>query len=114
MLRIAELGARGARAGQEHLDRVGAYAAILVAGFFGAVSYGRFAPDVRTTAFGDALNYIRMSEQTFAPVDDPFAFRMLTPWLVRHASAVTGIGPDIVWLGLTLTATMAALVVVYE
>jgi hypothetical protein len=93
---------------------VAAYTAIVIAGFFGAVSYSRFTADVRATAYGDALNYIRMSEETFAPVDDPFALRMLTPWLVRQASGFTGVGPDIVWLGLTLTATMAALVVVYE
>ncbi len=110
---------RGVRAGTSRLlrelrDRLTAYALILVAGFFGVVSYGRFGPDVRATAFGDALNYVRMSEQTFAPVDDPFALRLLTPWLVRHLSALSGIAPDVVWMGLTFGATMAALVVVYE
>ena len=55
-----------------------------------------------------------MSEQTFAPVDDPFALRLLTPWLVKQTSAVTGVVPDTVWLALTFTATTCALFVVYE
>jgi hypothetical protein len=114
MIHIRGLRAKGARVGREHLDRVAAYAAILVSGFFGIASYGKLAPDARSTAFGDALNYLRMSEETFAPVDHPFALRLLTPWLVQQLSGLTGVNPDVVWLTLTLTATIAALVVVYE
>jgi hypothetical protein len=87
---------------------------ILVAGFFGMVSYGQFRHDARTAAFGDALNYLRMSQETFAPVDDPFALRLLTPWLVGHVSGVSGIAPDTVWIAFTFAATTAAIVVVYE
>ncbi len=95
-------------------ERLFAYAALLMVGLFGLISYGRLHADARAGAFGDALNYIAMSERTFAPVDAPFSYRLLTPWLVRHASAVTDIAPDTVWLGLTFAATTAALFVVYE
>ncbi|SDE29198.1 Dolichyl-phosphate-mannose-protein mannosyltransferase [Blastococcus fimeti] len=96
------------------LERLVACGALLLVGFFGLVSYGQFQRDARAGAFGDALNYIAMSEQTFAPVDAPFSYRLLTPWLVRHASALTGLAPDTVWLALTFAATTAALFVVYE
>lgn len=95
-------------------DRVVAYGAILLTGFFGLVSYGRLGHDAREAARGDALQYIAMSERTFAPADEPFAFRLMTPWLVRQASELTGVAPDTVWLALTFLATTAALVVVYE
>ena len=95
-------------------ERLAAYVALLVVGLFGLISYGRLQSDARAGAFGDALNYIAMSERTFAPVDAPFSYRLLTPWLVRHVSALTGVAPDTVWLGLTFAATTAALFVVYE
>jgi hypothetical protein len=87
---------------------------VLVTGFFGLVSYGQFARDARAGAFGDALRYIEMSERTFAPVENPFALRLLTPWLVRRASALTDVAPDTVWLAFTFAATTGALIVVYE
>jgi len=95
-------------------ERLTGYAALLVVGLFGLISYGRLQSDARSGAFGDALNYIAMSERTFAPVDAPFSYRLLTPWTVRHISAITGVAPDTVWLGLTFAATTAALFVVYE
>ena len=104
----------GGETTQSLRERLVAWGALLVVGFFGLVSYGQFERDARAGAFGDALNYIAMSERTFAPVDAPFSFRLLTPWLVRHASALTGIAPDTVWLALTFAATTGALVVVYE
>ena len=95
-------------------ERLVAYSAVLVTSFFGLISYGKIRHNPRGKARGDALKHIEMSEQTFAPVDDPFALRLLTPWLVKQTSAVTGVVPDTVWLALTFTATTCALFVVYE
>lgn len=47
-------------------------------------------------------------------MDDPFALRLLTPWLVRRTSAAIGMAPDTVWLAVSFVATVCALVVVYE
>jgi uncharacterized membrane protein len=91
-----------------------AYSSVLIASFFSLASYGRFQHNARETASNDALKYLRMSEQTFAPVDDPFALRLLTPWLVGKTSRTTGVAPDTVWLLLTFTAITVALLVVYE
>lgn len=114
MASLRAVRAIGAETKRSVLERLVAMGALLLVGFFGLVSYGQFQRDARAGAFGDALNYIAMSEQTFAPVDAPFSFRLLTPWLVRHASSLTGLAPDTVWIGLTFAATTAALFVIYE
>ncbi|MFD1044340.1 hypothetical protein ACFQ1S_01390 [Kibdelosporangium lantanae] len=61
-------------------------------------------------AHDDALRYLAMSQQTFAEVDNPFALRFLTPFLV-HQLTKTGLSPNDAWIQLTFTATAATLVV---
>ncbi|MDT0275021.1 hypothetical protein [Blastococcus goldschmidtiae] len=95
-------------------ERIVAYSAVLVASFFGLVSYGSLEHGARADARGDALRYLEMSGDTFAAVESPFAFRLLTPWLVQQLSGVSGVAPDTVWLVLTFVASTAAIVVVYE
>lgn len=95
-------------------ERAAVYSALLVVGFFAVVSYGKLQHNARDAAKNDAVRYIEMSEDTFAAVDNPFALRLLTPWLVRKVSALTGIAPDTVWLALTFVATMGALITIYE
>jgi len=78
------------------------------------ISHADVQRDAHTRLYGDALNYYRMSEQTGAPVDNPFALRMLSPWLVHRAHLLTGISLDTLWLALTVAATFAAVVVFFE
>lgn len=60
-------------------ERLAAYSAVVLTCIFGVISYGRLGHDARDEARGDALKYLEMSEETFAPVDSPFNLRLLTP-----------------------------------
>lgn len=90
------------------------YLSVLVVNFFHLVSYTNIAPDAHTKAFGDALNYIEMAKQTFAPVDNPFALRVLTPWVVHNLQAVFGVPHDYVWMLVTYLAISATLIVFFK
>jgi hypothetical protein len=96
------------------VERIAAYSAVLLTSFSVLVSYGSLEHGARAAAKGDALRYLEMSGDTFAAVESPFAFRLLTPWLVQQLSGASGVAPDSVWLVLTFVATTAAILVVYE
>jgi hypothetical protein len=90
------------------------YLAILLINFMHLVSYTTIAPDAHNKAVGDALNYIEMSERTFAQVDNPFALRMLTPWVVHNLQALLGVPLDYVWMLITYLAISATLIVFFK
>ncbi|GAA4529936.1 hypothetical protein [Amycolatopsis samaneae] len=95
-------------------QRLWAYLGLLTVTLLNVISHANLEPGAHRKAWGDAVNYYRMSEQTGAPVDNPFALRMLSPWLVHRAHLLTGVSLDTLWLGLTVIFTFAALVVFFE
>ena len=102
--------ARGSRTAQ----RIWVYLALATVTLINVISSANVQQDAHLKSFGDALAYYRMSEQTAAPVDNPFALRMLSPWLVHRAHLLTGLSLDTLWLILTIGATLAAVVVFFE
>lgn len=78
------------------------------------ISYAPVQPNAHEKAWGDAVEYYAMSVQTGARVDNPFALRMLSPWLVHTVNRFTGISLDSVWLGFTFVLTLAAAIVFFE
>ncbi|MEU4672948.1 hypothetical protein AB0F91_34540 [Amycolatopsis sp. NPDC023774] len=101
---------RATRASQ----RAWAYLALAAVTLLNVISHADVQRDAHTRLFGDALNYYRMSVQTGAPVENPFALRMLSPWLVHRAHLLTGMSFDALWLVLTVTTTFAAILVFFE
>jgi hypothetical protein len=101
---------RGSRVTQ----RIWVYLTLATVTLINVISHANVQQDAHTKSFGDALNYYRMSEQTAAPVDNPFALRMLSPWLVHRAHLLTGLSLDTLWLTLTIAATLIAAVVFFE
>nr|WP_246481337.1 hypothetical protein [Amycolatopsis umgeniensis] len=71
-------------------------------------------PKPHEQAWGDAINYYRMSEQTGAAVENPFALRMLSPWLVHRGNLLTGLSLDVLWVALTFVVTLATVLVFFE
>jgi hypothetical protein len=106
-----ETGRRGERSGRR---RYVVYATVLVINFLHLVSYTYVDSYAHTRAFGDALNYLEMSRHTFAAVDNPFALRMLTPWMVHTLQSLSGISLDYVWIAVTYTAISATLIVFFK
>jgi hypothetical protein len=94
--------------------RAAAYLAVLTVGFLNLISQADFSQGAHVKTFGDATEYFRMSEQTFAPVANPFALRVLTPWLVHRIHMATGISLDSVWILVTFLATTAAVILFFE
>ncbi|MFE0026032.1 hypothetical protein [Amycolatopsis sp. NPDC059021] len=95
-------------------QRAWVYLGLVTVTLLNVISYANVERDAHRKAWGDAVNYFRMSEQTGAPVDNPFALRMLSPWLVHRAHLLTGFSLDTLWLGLTIAATLAAVIVFFE
>ncbi|WP_285508333.1 hypothetical protein [Actinokineospora sp. NBRC 105648] len=95
-------------------SRLVAWCVLAVVSWINLVSHAPWQRDAHLSAYGDALEYYRMSEQTFAPVDNPFALRVLTPWLVRKLHQISGISPDSVWIGFTFVTTLAAVLLFHS
>jgi hypothetical protein len=89
------------------------YVAILIVNFINLVSYASLWPGAANAAHDDALRYIAMSQQTFAPVDNPFALRILSPW-IAHALQKVGLGLNSAWLIITFTASVAAIILFFK
>lgn len=95
-------------------QRLWVYLTLAMVTLLNVISHANLAPNAHEKAWGDAFNYYRMSEQTGAAVDNPFALRMLGPWLVHRANLLTGISLDRLWLALTVVAVLAATIVFFE
>ncbi|RJQ89675.1 hypothetical protein [Amycolatopsis panacis] len=100
--------------GTRTTQRIWTYLALTAVTLINVISHADAQREAHTRLFGDALNYYRMSEQTGAPVDNPFALRMLSPWLVHRAHLLTGLSLDTLWLALTTVTTLAAILVFFE
>ncbi|WP_092776887.1 hypothetical protein [Actinokineospora terrae] len=94
--------------------RFAAWSLLFVVCWVNLVSYVPWRRDAHLGAGGDAVEYFQMSQRTFAPVDNPFALRVLSPWLVHTGHRLTGLSPDTVWIALTFTATLASVIVLHE
>lgn len=64
--------------------------------------------------FGDAISYVEMSRRTFAPVDNPFALRILMPLLVGGVQGVTGLSLQSSWILLTFVAVSVSASIMSE
>ncbi|WP_216213419.1 hypothetical protein [Amycolatopsis aidingensis] len=96
------------------LRRCFVYSSLIVVGFINLISSASFSRDAHEQAFGDAINYFKMSQETFAQVDNPFALRILTPWLVNIIHGVSGLDLDYAWILFTFTVTNIAILVFFE
>ncbi|WP_199785981.1 MULTISPECIES: hypothetical protein [Actinomycetes] len=94
--------------------RAAVYLTLAIASLLNFISYAPLDVRAHEKAWGDALNYYAMSEHTGAQVDNPFALRMLSPWLVHLARKITGLPLDVLWLGFTAAVTLACTVVFFE
>lgn len=94
--------------------RTAVYLTLATVSLINLISYAPLDVRAHEKAWGDALNYYAMSEHTGAQVDNPFALRMLSPWLVHLAGKVTGLPLDVLWLGFTAAVTLACTVVFFE
>lgn len=95
-------------------QRAWAYLAFAAVTLVNVISHADLQKDSHLRLYGDAVNYYQMSVHTGAPVANPFALRMLSPWLVHRAHQFTGLSLDTLWLALTVTATFAAILVFFE
>lgn len=86
------------------------YACLLLICFVNFVSYTNISDTAHLNAVADARQYIEMSQHTFAQVFRPFAFRMLTPWIVHNVQLIPGVRLDYAWMLVTFLATYLALV----
>lgn len=94
--------------------RVAVYLGLATVTLLNLISYAPLQPNAHEKAWGDAVEYYAMSVQTGARVDNPFALRMLSPWLVHTVNRFTGISLDSVWLAFTFALTLAAAIVFFE
>jgi hypothetical protein len=94
--------------------RAAVYLTLATTSLINLISYAPLDVRAHEKAWGDALNYYAMSEHTGARVDNPFALRMLSPWLVHLAGKVTKLPLDVLWLGFTAAITLACTIVFFE
>ncbi|OOC06179.1 hypothetical protein B0293_14095 [Amycolatopsis azurea DSM 43854] len=95
-------------------QRVVVYLILTTVSLINFISYAPLELRAHEKAWGDALNYYAMSEHTGAQVDNPFALRMLSPWLVHMGGKISGLALDTVWVGFTFVITLACTVVFFE
>ncbi|WP_326567617.1 hypothetical protein VSH64_38200 [Amycolatopsis rhabdoformis] len=95
-------------------QRLWVWLTLAVVSLVNLISSAPLQKDAHLHAWGDALQYYAMSEHTGAPVENPFALRMLSPWLVHLAHNVTGLSLDALWLTFTYLVTVATAVVFFE
>ncbi|CAN5135677.1 hypothetical protein BH11PAT4_BH11PAT4_1760 [soil metagenome] len=91
-----------------------AYALFAFVLTLGTIMYADLTKDPHLRSFGDALNYITMSEHPFAAVKNPFALRLLSPGVVHWLTINTPLGMNASWLLITLASSFAALVVFFK
>jgi len=94
--------------------RVAVYLGLATVTLLNLISYAPVQPNAHEKAWGDAAEYYAMSVQTGAQVDNPFALRMLSPWLVHTVNRFTGVSLDSVWLAFTFALVLAAAIVFFE
>ncbi|WIX80504.1 hypothetical protein QRX50_06945 [Amycolatopsis carbonis] len=95
-------------------QRTWVWLALATVSLVNLISSAPLQKDAHLHAWGDALQYYAMSEHTGAPVENPFALRMLSPWLVHFAHNLTGLSLDVLWLAFTYLVTVATAVVFFE
>lgn len=100
--------------GSARTQRLWVYPGLAAISLLNLISFMPKFPRPHEQAWGDALNYYRMSAQTGAPVENPFALRMLSPWLVHRGNLLTGLSLDVLWVGFTFACTLAATIVFFE
>ncbi len=81
---------------------------LILVGGMNLISCTDFAQDAEMRVSGDSYQYLRMSLRTFEAVPNPFAFRLLSPWLAQQISRV-GLSMSASWILLTFGATTLAL-----
>ena len=94
--------------------RVAVYLGLATVSLLNLISYAPLQPNAHERAWGDALNYYAMSEHTGARVDNPFALRMLSPWLIHLGNKLTGLSLDSLWVGFTFVMLLASAIVFFE
>ncbi|MEC3976406.1 hypothetical protein [Amycolatopsis sp. H20-H5] len=94
--------------------RVTVYFTLATVSLINLISYAPLELNAHEKAWGDALNYYAMSEHTGARVDNPFALRLLSPWLVHAGNQLTGISLDTLWVAFTFVVTLACTMVFFE
>jgi hypothetical protein len=93
------------------------YGFILVIGLVNLISYTDFSRDATRHAAsvpGDARYYIAMSRHTLAHVPNPYAFRLLSPFIVHELQKLPLLGLSSSWLLLTFVATNLAIIVFFN
>ncbi|WP_244199819.1 hypothetical protein [Amycolatopsis thailandensis] len=100
--------------GRPGAQRLWAYLALGTVSLINLISFMPKFPKPHEAAWGDALNYYRMSEQTGAAVDNPFALRMLSPWIIHRGNLLTGLSLDVLWVAFTFVVTLATVIVFFE
>ena len=83
--------------------------ALIMCGSFGGEFYDYFL-----RAQGDGANYIKMANETFAPVENPFALRVLSPLIVHVVKKNSPLGWDATWYLLTFSALFGSAAVLYS
>ncbi len=83
--------------------------ALIMNGSFGGEFYAYRAADRC-----DGANYIKMAEETFAPVENPFALRVLSPLIVHVVKKNSPLGWDATWYLLTFCAIFASAALVFR
>lgn len=82
--------------------------ALIMCGSFGGEFYQYYL-----SARGDGANYIQMAQETFAPVENPFALRILSPLFVHIVKKNSFLGWDATWYLLTFSALFASAAMLY-
>ncbi len=100
--------------GRPGAQRFWAYLALGTISLINLISFMPKFPKPHEQAWGDAVNYYRMSEQTGAAVENPFALRMLSPWIVHRGNLLTGLSLDVLWVAFTFVVTLATILVFFE
>ncbi|MBU0679013.1 MAG: hypothetical protein KJ626_12955 [Verrucomicrobia bacterium] len=85
----------------------------------GLIMYGSFGGEFHEYMLGgkgDAANYIQMADQAFAPVENPFALRILSPFIVHAIKKNSNhlLGWDATWYLVTFGAIYLSAVVFYK
>ncbi|MFE5502395.1 hypothetical protein [Amycolatopsis japonica] len=100
--------------GRPGAQRLWAYLALSTVSLINLISFMPKFPKPHEQAWGDAVNYYRMSEQTGVAVENPFALRMLSPWIVHRGNLLTGLSLDVLWVAFTFLVTLVTLFVFFE
>lgn len=88
-----------------------AFGVIFIAVVLLAIMFMRF--DQELPYFGDAANYVQMSKKTFSAVENPFALRLLSPYIAHKMMQNLHLGLDASWRIITFTFSFLAIYLFY-